>query len=244
MSMQLLFLAQILIAPQGTLAGQIIFLSSLLVGWIANACYSYIDVTEAQRQIVRDNCGAKHVLTLQGDRTQVLLTLAFLVKLQGDDFIEIYTNLLARSADWKRALKAVSDKVEKKPSQIEGNQVEGNHTNVNFSKHLQMAIAGAENTLKQENLNPELWKTMQDFQKFLDKVKAKTTEETEPTGAQKRPALKTTPTDAQGGSTSAAIFTSTQGELLLETIVNIPEDKHQRYDQPYVTNGKNPSVSG
>jgi hypothetical protein len=162
MSMQLLFLAQILITPQGSLAGQIIFLASLLVGWIANACYSYIDVTEAQRQIVRNNSGTMHALTLQGDRTQVLLLLAFLVGLHGDDFKEIYSNLLAKSADWKKALDAVSKKVEIKDYQIEEGSI---------SKRLQDAIEGAQKIIKLQDTN----KNVTNFQKFLHDLKEKAT---------------------------------------------------------------------
>ncbi|KAI8582644.1 hypothetical protein K450DRAFT_226290 [Umbelopsis ramanniana AG] len=197
MSMQLLFLAQILITPQGTLAGQIIFLASLLVGWIANACYSYIDVTEAQRQIVRDNCGAKHVLTLQGDRTQVLLTLAFLVDLEGDDFIEIYTNLLAKSADWKTALKAVSDKVKNKrlkneqniSLQSEGNQSECNQIGSPFSERLQKAIAGAKNTLDTVDVNSELHNNIQKFKEFLEGLKTQSLNQ-QRSSAQSSPTLE------------------------------------------------------
>lgn len=162
MSMQLLFLAQILITPQGKLAGQIIFLISLLVGWIANACYSYIDVTEAQRQVVKDTTKADHVLTLQGDRTQVLLLLAFLVGLHGDDFKEIYSNLLAKSADWKKALDAVSLKV------TEGYDIkEGT-----ISNRLKLAIEGAEDIIKNKKMGRLQKQKVEDLKGFLKRLRA------------------------------------------------------------------------
>lgn len=165
MSMQLLFLAQILITPQGKLAGQIIFLLSLLVGWIANACYSYIDVTEAQRQVVQNTTKADHVLTLQGDRTQVLLLLAFLVRLHGDDFKEIYTNLLAKSADWKKALDAVSMKVTTK----EGYQIEEG----SISDRLKLAIEGAEDIIKEEKMGESQKNKVEKLTVFLDSLRKK-----------------------------------------------------------------------
>ncbi|CAO3690990.1 unnamed protein product [Umbelopsis ramanniana] len=163
MSMQLLFLAQILITPQGKLAGQIIFLLSLLVGWIANACYSYIDVTEAQRQVVQNTTKADHVLTLQGDRTQVLLLLAFLAGLHGDDFKEIYTNLLAKSADWKKALDAVSLKVSTK----EGYQIEKG----SISDRLKLAIEGAEDIIKNKKMGKSQKEKVEELMDFLQRLR-------------------------------------------------------------------------
>jgi hypothetical protein len=167
MSMQLLFLAQILIAPQGKLAGQIIFLLSLLVGWVANACYSYIDVTEAQRQVVQNTTNANHVLTLRGDRTQVLLLLAFLVGLHGDDFKEIYSDLLAKSADWKKALDAVSLKVE-------ALKVEGDYPieEGSISNRLKLAIDGAEDIIKNKKMRTPQQDKVEKLKEFLDGLRA------------------------------------------------------------------------
>ncbi|GAB5593432.1 hypothetical protein Unana1_08332 [Umbelopsis nana] len=106
--MQLLFLAQLIITPQATFAGQISFLGALLIGWLANAYYSSLDSTRAQRQIVRKHCGAELVTILRGNRTANLVTLAFLTGMKEEAISKVYPSLLAGSKDWRDSLQCIS----------------------------------------------------------------------------------------------------------------------------------------
>ncbi|KAG2186508.1 hypothetical protein INT44_002730 [Umbelopsis vinacea] len=108
-TMYMLFLAQLIIPAQASLMGQIFFLASLLIGWISNAYYSSLDATKAQRQIVKQNCGAKVVAVLRGNRTSVFLTLAILARMEDVSLRGVYSPLLGESDAWKSAMTCIDE---------------------------------------------------------------------------------------------------------------------------------------
>ncbi|KAI8582643.1 hypothetical protein K450DRAFT_226287 [Umbelopsis ramanniana AG] len=113
-TMYMLFLAQLIIPAQASLMGQIFFLASLLIGWFSNAYYSSLDATKAQRQIVKENCGAKAVAVLRGNRTSVFLTLAILARMEDVCLRGVYPPLLGDSDAWKSAMTCIADSVTSK----------------------------------------------------------------------------------------------------------------------------------
>lgn len=148
-SMYLLFLAQLIIPAQASLMGQIFFLVSLLIGWSSNAYYSSLDATEAQRQIVKKNCGAKVVAVLLGNRTSVFFTLAILAKMQGICLEGVCPPLLGTNVAWTNAISCIARSLEQPGNDkklIETQAVEGSHVWVD----LQNAWVTA-NELKEEN---------------------------------------------------------------------------------------------
>jgi hypothetical protein len=110
-AMYILFLAQLIIPAQASLMGQIFFLASLLIGWISNAYYCSLDATKAQRQIVKENCGAKVVAVLRGNRTSVFLTLAILARMKGICLKGVCPPLLGESDHWKNAMACIAESV-------------------------------------------------------------------------------------------------------------------------------------
>ncbi|KAH8553227.1 hypothetical protein BGW37DRAFT_254918 [Umbelopsis sp. PMI_123] len=113
-AMYMLFWAQLIIPAQASLIGQIFFLVSLICGWAANAYYSSLDASEAQRQIVKENCGAELKAVLRGNRTAVLMTLAFLFDLKGQCLTHIYPRLLANNSDWLIAMNCIQNSIDAK----------------------------------------------------------------------------------------------------------------------------------
>ncbi|KAI9462699.1 hypothetical protein HD554DRAFT_2206510 [Boletus coccyginus] len=57
------FIAQLFIIPQGTLFGQIMFISSLGVSWVYNSCLSALDKEKIQQRILLDEILKNAVLT-------------------------------------------------------------------------------------------------------------------------------------------------------------------------------------
>jgi hypothetical protein len=172
--MQLVFLAQLLMTPQATYTGQVCFLVALLIGWFANAYYSALDATRAQRVIVEEHAEAKLVAILTGNRTVNLITLAFLTGIHGAGVIKVYESLLAQSPAWTACLNYVSKVAEQFDNGVppEELNIPENVKGLHMVPDLVAAHKAALKLRGDERFKTDKDGRSQDFLSFLNTVKA------------------------------------------------------------------------
>jgi hypothetical protein len=108
------FLLQLLLIPQGTLFGQILFLSTLAISWLYNCYLSSLDREVIQAQILTKKV-LKHPVMRRyqlGSRTAAVVFLA--LALQPPNPSSILDALLPSSATWSVWKRAVGEKIEKR----------------------------------------------------------------------------------------------------------------------------------
>ena len=102
------FIAQLLLIPQASLFGQIMFVASLAVSWIYNSWLSSLDKEKIQREILLNNVLEKPILTkyLLGTRTTMVVFI--LLVLQAEEPSKILNELLPNDTkvwkQWKRTI--------------------------------------------------------------------------------------------------------------------------------------------
>lgn len=88
------FIAQLLLVPQGSLFGQIMFVTSLGVSWIYNSWLSSLDKEKIQRDILLDSVLQKPILTKYCLGTHTTMVVFVLLVLQPEEPNKILDDLL------------------------------------------------------------------------------------------------------------------------------------------------------
>lgn len=97
------FIAQLLLVPQGTLFGQIMFVSSLAVSWVYNSWLSSLDKEKIQRDILLNSVLEKPVLTKCVLGTHTTMVVFTLLVLQPEEPNKILDELLPNDTKvWRR----------------------------------------------------------------------------------------------------------------------------------------------
>ncbi|KIM79382.1 hypothetical protein PILCRDRAFT_10504 [Piloderma croceum F 1598] len=105
-------LVQLLLTPQGTLFGQIMFLSTLAVSWTYNAYLSSIDIEKIQRNMLVDRVLDKPKMTKYRLGTRSTMAVFVLLVLQPPDPEKMLNYLLPGDTEtWRIWKKAVLDSV-------------------------------------------------------------------------------------------------------------------------------------
>jgi len=107
------FLLQLLLIPQGTLFGQIMFLSTLAISWAYNCYLSSLDREMIQAEILMKKVLGNPVMTRYrlGTRTAAVVFLA--LALRPPDPGKVLEGLLPDTATWKIWKRVVGEKVKK-----------------------------------------------------------------------------------------------------------------------------------
>ena len=102
------FIAQLLLVPQGSLFGQIMFVISLGVSWFYNSWLSSLDKEKIQRDILLDSVLDKPVLTKYSLGTRTTMVVFVLLVLQPEDPTKILNELLPNDTkvwiQWKETI--------------------------------------------------------------------------------------------------------------------------------------------
>ncbi|KAF8549714.1 hypothetical protein OG21DRAFT_1420922 [Imleria badia] len=97
------FIAQLLFVPQGSLFGQIMFVTSLGVSWLYNSWLSSLDKEKIQRDILLDSVLEKPVLTKYSLGTRTTMVIFVLLVLHPEDPTKILNELLPNDTKvWKQ----------------------------------------------------------------------------------------------------------------------------------------------
>jgi hypothetical protein len=109
------FLAQLLLIPQGTLFGQIMFLASLASSWAYNSYLSSFDREKIQRKMLKEQVLDNPKLTKYKLGTWTTVAVFILLILQPSKPEKFLNDLIPNDTEtWTIWKKAVLDKVEKK----------------------------------------------------------------------------------------------------------------------------------
>ena len=102
------FIAQLLLIPQGSLFGQIMFVSSLGVSWIYNSWLSSLDKEKIQREILLNNVLNKPILTKYTLGTRTTMVVFVLLVLQPEEPTKLLNELLPNDTkvwnQWKKTV--------------------------------------------------------------------------------------------------------------------------------------------
>ncbi|KAG9317857.1 hypothetical protein JVU11DRAFT_2084 [Chiua virens] len=102
------FIAQLLLIPQGTLFGQIMFVASLGVSWIYNSWLSSLDKEKLQRDIVINHVLENPILTKYAFGTRTAVAVFILLVLQPTEPARILNELLPNDTkvwrQWKETI--------------------------------------------------------------------------------------------------------------------------------------------
>ncbi|KAI9573748.1 hypothetical protein HD554DRAFT_2012682 [Boletus coccyginus] len=97
------FVTQLLLIPQGSLFGQIMFVFSLGVSWIYNSCLSFFDKEEIQREILINTVLETPHLTKYTLGTHTTMVVFVLLVLQPEEPIKVLDGLLPNDTKvWRR----------------------------------------------------------------------------------------------------------------------------------------------
>jgi hypothetical protein len=97
------FIAQLLLVPQGSLFGQIMFVTSLVVSWIYNSWLSSLDKEKIQRDILLNSVLEKPVLTKYRLGTRTTMSVFVLLVLQPEEPTKMLNELLPNdTAVWRQ----------------------------------------------------------------------------------------------------------------------------------------------
>ena len=97
------FIAQLLLVPQGSLFGQLMFVISLGVSWIYNSWLSSLDKEKIQRDILLDNVLHEPVLTKYNLGTRTTMVVFVLLVLQPEEPVKILDELLPNDTKvWRK----------------------------------------------------------------------------------------------------------------------------------------------
>jgi len=100
------FLAQLLLIPQGSLFGQIMFVSSLGVSWAYNSWLSSLDKEKIQKEILLNNVLGQPKVTKYYFGTRTSMVVFVLLVLQPEDPSKILNELLPNDTKVWRKLKS------------------------------------------------------------------------------------------------------------------------------------------
>ena len=102
------FIAQLLLVPQGSLFGQVMFVTSLGVSWFYNSWLSSLDREKIQRDILLDSVLEKPILTKYNLGTRTTMVVFVLLVLQPEDPTKILIELLPNDTkvwlEWKETI--------------------------------------------------------------------------------------------------------------------------------------------
>ena len=102
------FIAQLLLIPQGSLFGQIMFVASLGVSWVYNSWLSSLDKEKIQRDILLNSVLEKPVLAKYTLGTRTTMVVFVLLVLQPEEPTEILNELLPNDTkvwrQWKESI--------------------------------------------------------------------------------------------------------------------------------------------
>jgi len=114
------FIAQLFLVPQGSLFGQVMFISSLAVSWVYNSCLSAFDKEKIQQRILMDEILKQTVLKKYTLTTRTAAVVFALCVLSPEDPSKILEAYLPNDTKvWRKWKETVLEQLRKKELSFE-----------------------------------------------------------------------------------------------------------------------------